>query len=179
MPEIKTLRGSAWVFGDLLDVDWEIMPFATEHLLKEKGIPLTEEELGKYCMTTIDPEFPKKVSKGDFIVAGENIGYGHDHDAACKSIKGAGIAAVLCESTNGNFHRNCLHHGLPVGICKGLKEKVKQGNELEIDFAKGIVKNLTTGDELNFPPIPGFLLEMLEAGGLYPHLRKQIKEGEV
>ena len=179
MPSAKKLRGKAWVFGDLLDVDWEIMPFATLHVLKEKGIPVSEEELGKYCMTTIDSEFPKKVKKGDFIVAGENMGYGHDHDTACISIKGAGIAAVLCESTNGNFHRNSIHHGLPVCVCKGIKEKVKQGDDLEVDLAKGIVKNMTTGQELCFSPIPDFLLEMLEEGGLYPQLRKQIKEGKV
>ena len=179
MPGAKKLRGRAWVFGDLLDVDWEIMPFATLHVLKEKGIPVSEEELGKYCMTTIDPEFPKKVKKGDFIVAGENMGYGHDHDTACISIKGAGIAAVLCESTNGNFHRNSIHHGLPVCVCKGIKGKVKQGDDLDVDLAKGIVKNMTTGEELCFPPIPDFLLEMLEEGGLYPQLRKQIKGGKV
>jgi 3-isopropylmalate/(R)-2-methylmalate dehydratase small subunit len=179
MPAAKKLRGRAWVFGDLLEVDWDIMPFATQHQLKEKGIPLTEEVLGKYCMTTLDPEFPKKVKKGDFLIAGENMGYGHDHDAACISIKGAGIAAVLCESTNGNFHRNCIHHGLPLSVCKGIKGKVNQGDELEVDLAEGIVKNLTAGEELRFLPIPEFLLEMLAAGGLYPQLTKQIQEGKV
>jgi 3-isopropylmalate/(R)-2-methylmalate dehydratase small subunit len=179
MAAAKKLRGKAWVFGDLLDVDWEIMSWATQRVLREKGIPLTEEELGKYCMTTVDPEFPKKVKKGDFIVAGENMGYGHDHDTACISIKGAGIAAVLCESTNGNFHRNSIHHGLPVSVCKGIKGKVKQGDELEVDLAEGAVKNITTGEELRFPPIPDFLLEMLAEGGLYPQLRKRIKEGMV
>ena len=178
MPSIKKLSGSAWVFGDLLDVDWEIISFANLKMLKEKGIPWTEEELGKYCMTNVNPEFPKQVKKGDFIVAGENMGYGHDHDAACISIKGAGIAAVLCESTNGNFHRNSIHHGLPVCVCKGIKEKVKQGDKLEVELAKGTVKNLTTDEVLPFPPIPDFLIEMLEAGGLYPQLKKQIKEGK-
>jgi 3-isopropylmalate/(R)-2-methylmalate dehydratase small subunit len=179
MPETKKLRGKSWVFGDLLDVDWEIMSWATHRMLKEKGIPLTEEELGKHCMAIVDPEFAKKANKGDFIIAGENMGYGHDHDAACISIKGAGIAAVLCESTNGNFHRNSIHHGLPVCVCKGIKGMVKQGDELEVDLAKGIVKNLNTEEKLRFSPVPDFLLEMLEAGGLYPQLKKQIEEGKV
>ncbi|MFC1861991.1 3-isopropylmalate dehydratase [Chloroflexota bacterium] len=175
----KKLRGRAWVFGDLMDVDWEICPFETVRMLQEKGIHITEKELGKYCMTTVDPEFPKKVKRGDFIVAGENMGYGHGHDHACMSIKGAGIAAVLCESTNALFHRDSIHHGFPVIDCKGVKEKVNQGDELEVDLVEATIRNLTTGEELRFPPIPGFLLEMLEAGGLYPQLEKRIKEGKV
>jgi 3-isopropylmalate/(R)-2-methylmalate dehydratase small subunit len=173
------LRGRAWVFGDLLDVDWEICPFETVRLLEEGGKRVTEEELGKYCMTVVDPEFPKKVRRGDFIVAGEGMGYGLAHDHASLSIKGVGVAAVLCESTNPNFHRESIHHGLPVIECRGIKKIVSQGDELEVDLVRATVKNLTTGEKLHFHPIPGFLLEMIKAGGLYPQLEKQIKRGEI
>lgn len=78
------MRGKAWVFEGLLDVDWEILPFDTLRELKAKGIPLNYEQLGKYAMTMVDPDFPKKVQKGDFIVAGECMGYGHDHDEASR-----------------------------------------------------------------------------------------------
>jgi 3-isopropylmalate/(R)-2-methylmalate dehydratase small subunit len=179
MPASKKLKGTAWVFGDLMDVDWDIISYRTMIALREKKIPLTEAELGKYCMKNVDQDFPQKVKKGDFIVAGENMGYGHDHDYACTAIKGAGVAAVLCESTNGNFHRNSFHHGLPVVVCKGIKAKVKGGDDLEVDLAKGILKNLTTGDGLRFLPVPDFLLEMVDAGGIYPLLKKQIAEGKV
>ena len=179
MSSIKKMRGKAWVFGDLMDVDWEICPFDIVYQLMNRGIPVTEEEVGKYCMTNVDPEFPKKVNRGDFIVGGKNFGYGHDHDHACVSIKGAGVAAVICESTNGNFMRNSIHHALPVIAYKGIKEKVKEGDELKVDLAAGTITNLTTGEELHFVPFPDFLLEIIEAGGLYPHMKKQIKEGKV
>ncbi len=179
MPSVKKLRGGAWVFGDLMDVDWEICPYDVIVQLRGKGVPVTDEEVGKYCMVNVDPDFPKKVKKGDFIVAGENFGYGHDHYHACVSIKGAGVGAVVCESTNANFMRNSLHHALPVIVCKGIKSKVKQGDELEIDLAAGTITNLTTGEGLRFVPFPDFLLEIMGAGGLYPHLKKQIKEGKV
>jgi 3-isopropylmalate/(R)-2-methylmalate dehydratase small subunit len=93
------LRGKAWVFGDILDVDWEICSFEELRTLQAKGVKPSPESLGPYCMTVVDPEFPKKVQKGDFIVAGENMGYGHDHDHASMSIQGAGVAAVVCDST--------------------------------------------------------------------------------
>lgn len=178
MPGAKKLRGKSWVFGDLMDVDWEICPFDIMNQVRNAGKAVTPEEMGKYCMTTVDPEFPKKVRPGDFIVAGENFGYGHDHHHACMSVKGAGVAAVVCESSNANFIRNSIHNGLPVVVCKGVKAAVKQGDELEIDLAAGSIANLTTGKELRFVPLPGFLLEMLEAGGLYPYTRERLKKGK-
>jgi 3-isopropylmalate/(R)-2-methylmalate dehydratase small subunit len=171
------LRGHAWVFGDILDVDWEICPFETLRTLMHQGIAATPESLGPYCMTVVDPDFPKKVQKGDVIVAGENMGYGHDHDHACISIKGAGVAAVLCDSTNGNFYRNSVEHGLPIIEYPGIRAATEQGDEIEVDLAEGRVRNVTQGKEFRFTPYPQTLLDMIEAGGLYPHLKAQIAQG--
>ena len=172
------MRGKAWIFQGLLDVDWEICPFETLRQLRERGVNPTYEELGKYAMTKVDPEFPKKVNKGDFIVAGEGMGYGHDHDHACISLRGAGVAAVVCESSNSNFLRNCMDHGLPLIQCRGINAIVREGDELEIDLKSGIVKNLRSGEQLSFPPFPPFLLEMIQDGGLYPHLEKRIRSNQ-
>jgi 3-isopropylmalate/(R)-2-methylmalate dehydratase small subunit len=173
-----TMSGQAWVFQGILDVDWEICPYETLRMLREKGGPITYEELGKYCMTKVDPDFPDKVQKGDFIVAGENMGYGHDHDHACMSIRGAGVGAVLCESTNANFLRNCIEHGLPIIEIKGISSMAETGSKLQVDLVNGSVNNLGTGEMLNFRPFPEFLLEMLKDGGLYPHLEKQQGRGD-
>ncbi|MFC1987467.1 3-isopropylmalate dehydratase [Chloroflexota bacterium] len=179
MSKIRELQGRSWVFGDLMDVDWEICAFDVYQQLKGQNIPITEEAVGKYCMINVDPDFPNKVKKGDFIVAGENFGYGHDHDHACIALKGAGVAAVLCESTNANFMRNSIHHALPVIVCRGIQKKVKEGDELKIDLKAGTIVNLSTNEEMRFVPPPDFLLEIIGAGGLYPHLEKQIREGRV
>jgi 3-isopropylmalate/(R)-2-methylmalate dehydratase small subunit len=176
MIDTKKMKGKAWVFGDILDVDFDICPIeATKGSFRPKG----EEDWGKYCMTNLDPDFPKKVKKGDFIVAGINFGYGHDHESAPLSIKGCGVAAVICESTNRNFLRNSVHIGVPVIELPGIKGKVSQGNELEVDLKAGTVRNLTTGDTLTFAPYPDFLIEIIEAGGLYPLLREKLPKGEV
>ncbi|MBI2859485.1 MAG: 3-isopropylmalate dehydratase [Chloroflexi bacterium] len=172
------LRGHAWVFGDFMGVDFEILPWDVIVQRRIKGISeLTEKELGKYCMTNVDPEFPAKVGDGDFIIGGKNFGCGHDHYHACRAIKGAGVAAVVCESSNTNFVRNSIHTGLPVIVYKGIRDKVVQGNELEIDLAKGTISILTTSQELRFKPYPDFLLKMILEGGLYAQLERQIAEG--
>ena len=121
--EQRRLRGSAWVFRGILDVDWEICSYALVRDLQRKGI-LTYEQLGPYCMVNVDPGFPRKVRPGDFIVAGENMGYGHDHDHACMSIRGAGVGAVLCESAAPYFLRNSIDHGLPVLEVPGVTSVV-------------------------------------------------------
>lgn len=179
MPSLGKMDGKAWVFEEgPLDVDWEICAFEVLRELRAKGIDTNYEELGKYCMVNVDPDFPKKVQKGDFLVAGENMGYGHDHDHACMSIKGSGVGAVICESTNANFLRNSFDHGLAIVEIPDVLKKVHQGDNLELDLAAGTLKNLTTEEEITFTPVPDFLIDQIQSGGLYQYLAGQIKAGK-
>lgn len=181
------LEGRAWLFGDNLDADWEICSLETLAELQAKGVPLTAETLGETCLQSLDPVFAQRVNPGDFLVAGQNTGYSaacldgdpedpHLIGAASLALKGAGIGAILCESTNMTFLRNCLDHGLPVVECRELRGKVQQGDHLRVDLALGTIVNRTTGEELGFSPYPSFLLEMVRGGGLYPQLARQIPE---
>ncbi len=176
----SVLRGKAWRFEGLIDTDWGICPVEYMEAFRENPNKTYEQrlaELGSHCMTTIDPSFPEKVQTGDIIVGDEGFGYGHDHDHACMSIKGAGIAAVICESSNVNFMRNAIHHGLPVVEVKGIMDGTSTGDELEVDLTGGVVRNLTKGNTLIFVPYPDFILEIIEAGGLYKQLKAQVKSG--
>lgn len=177
--------GRAWVFEGVLDVDWEICPLQIMRQLRER-LALGEmsreglyKEYGKYCLTKVDPEFPTKVRKGDFIVSGEGMGYGHDHDHACMSVRGAGVGAVLCNASGAYFKRNSIHHGLPVVEVKGILAATKQGDELEVDLAAGAVANLNSGRILHFSPYPDFLIEIIQAGGIYPLLKSKIAAGHL
>ena len=182
------LQGSAWVFGDQLDADWQICSLDRLAELKDRGIPLTAETLGKYCLEGVDREFPQQVSQGDILVAGENVGYSNaclDGDpedphligAASMALKGVGIAAVLCQSANATFLRNSLHHGLPVVECREIKGKVRKADILRIDLARGLIVNSSTGGQCLFTPYPPFLLEMVRAGGVYAQLDRRGQNG--
>lgn len=176
----KVLRGRVWRFEGILDVDREICslkhagPFGP-------GVNMTFEErmreLGPHCLTLVDPDFPNKVRPGDLVVGGEGFGYGHDHEHACISLRGAGVGAVLCEAANTNFKRNSINLGLPVIEVKGIMSETKTGDELEVTLAEGRVRNLTTEKTLTFIPYPDFILEIIEAGGVYPQLTNQVKNG--
>ena len=173
-----SMKGKAWLFGDMLDVDWEICPYETfVQVFRSKGIRNpTAEEVGQYCMIVVDPEFPKKVKKGDFIVAGETFGYGHDHDHACLAILGSGVAAVICNSCSGLFLRMALERGLPVVEYPGIRQLTQQGDELELDLVGGHIVNLTQGTKYAFAPYPQFLLDMIDSGGVLNVTRKRLED---
>lgn len=174
---MQPMRGKAWIFRGVLDVDWEICVFEISHELQAKGI-YTPEEIGKYCMAKVDPDFSKKVQKGDFII-GEFMGFGHDHDHACLSILGAGVAAVICETSAPYFLRNSIERGLPVVELPGVLAAVQQGDQLELDLEKGSLANVSSGIELKFESMPSFILEKLAVGGMVPLLKREVDAGRI
>lgn len=168
------LEGTAWVFGDNLDADRDICPLEEYQELVRRGIPLTAEALGGICLGRIAPWFARQVRPGDLLVAGENVGASvacldgdpndpHGLGAAPLALKGAGIGAVLCRSSNMTFLRNAWEHGLPVVECAELRGRVSQGNRLLVDLEAGTISNRTTGEVLSFVPYPPFLVEMARA----------------
>jgi 3-isopropylmalate dehydratase small subunit len=160
------LRGRAWCFGGLLDVDWEICPRRVKEELRQRGREPSNEEYGRYCMTVLDPTFPDRVQRGDFIVGEAGFGYGHDHHHACQSILGCGVGAVLCDSATTYFVRNSLHLGLLVLEIPGVFAATSTGDALEVDLERGTVTNATTNWQGMFAPLPGFLLDIVAAGGV-------------
>ena len=162
------MKGKTWKFGN--DVD-------TDLILPGRYLVLRSEiDLAKHVMEGADPEFSKKVNKGDIIVGGKNLGCGSSREHAPIAIKGAGISAVVAESFARIFYRNSINIGLPLIEIKDISKNVSQGDELEIDMEKGILKNLTTGKEFEIKGLPEFMVEILDEGGLIPYLKTHIDE---
>ena len=173
----KVLRGKVWRYEGIMDVDGDIIGRGGNRMPPGTS---AEERLKRYaerCLTSVDPDFPKKVHKGDFVVGGPGFGYGHDHEQACLALIGCGVGAVLTEAANANFKRNSIAFGLPVAGVKGIMSATKTGDELEVDLVKGTVKNITKGKTLSFTPFPKYILEILEAGGVNPLVEKRVKAG--
>ena len=162
----KKITGKCWVFGDNVDTD-AILP--ARYL-----VYTTEEELSKYAMTGIDPEFPEKAEKGDIIVGGKNFGSGSSREHAPIGLKGLGISLVIAESFARIFYRNAINIGLPLLECKDITKYVNEGDILDVDLENGIIKNITTGKELKGQKLPDFMMEILNDGGLIPHLKKKM-----
>lgn len=163
---MSALRGRAWTFGRDIDTDL-IIP---ARYLNMK----TAEELAGHVMEDADPTFVQKVRPGDFIVAKENFGCGSSREHAPLAIKGAGVSAVIAKSFARIFYRNALNTGLPILVAPEAAEGIKEGDELMVDLATGEIEDLTSGVTYQAQPLPPFMRELVEAGGLLPYLKKRV-----
>jgi 3-isopropylmalate/(R)-2-methylmalate dehydratase small subunit len=132
-----------------------------------------EKELAKHCLEDLDVKFIKKVKPGDVIVAGENFGCGSSREHAVWAIRGAGVQTVIAKSFARIFYRNAINCGFYLIESPEALEKINDGDKLEIDYKTGLIKNKTTGADINFKPLPSFALEIIEAGGLLDHIKKK------
>ncbi len=125
-----------------------------------------EAELAKHCLEDLDVEFVKKVKPGDVIVAGENFGCGSSREHAVWAIRGVGVQTVIAKSFARIFYRNAINNGFYIIESPDALGKINDGDELEIDYKAGLIKNKTTSVDINFKPLPDFALEIIKAGGL-------------
>ena len=157
------LKGKAFKFGDGISTDY-IIP--GKYLSLRSNLP----ELAKHVLEDADPTFAKRVQKGDFVVAGKNFGLGSSREHAPIVIKMSGASAVLAKSFARIFFRNAINQGLPVLVCD--TDKIKDGDELEVDLENGVVRDLTNGSSVTFAKMPGIMLGILNEGGLIPYIDK-------
>lgn len=158
------MNSKAYVFGDNVDTD-VIIP--ARYLNS-----FDEAELASHCMEDIDADFVKKVNKGDIVVAGYNFGCGSSREHAPIAIKAAGVSAVIAKSFARIFYRNALNIGLPILECPECG-KISQGDELEIDFDEGVIKNLSKGESYRTEPFPPFIKSIIEKGGLLRSIKDE------
>lgn len=130
-------------------------------------------ELAAHCMEDLDAEFVKKIADGDVIVAGEDFGCGSSREHAVWALQGAKVGAVIAGSFARIFYRNCINCGFyPIELAEAT-EKINDGDEIEIDYKAGIIKNVTAGTDVEFKALPDFAIEIVNDGGLLEHIKNQ------
>lgn len=130
-------------------------------------------ELVKHCLEDLDKDFVNKVQAGDIIVAGEDFGCGSSREHAVWAIRGAGVKSVIAKSFARIFYRNAINNGFYVIESPDGLEKINNGDELEIDYKAGVIKNKTADVDIKFKPLPDFALEIINNGGLLEHIKKK------
>jgi 3-isopropylmalate/(R)-2-methylmalate dehydratase small subunit len=148
------LKGKVWKFGDNID---------TDAIIPARYLNTSDpEELAKHLMEDADEDFPSKVKAGDLIIAEANFGCGSSREHAPIAIKAAGVQAVVAKSW------------LPIFESEEASEKIKEGDEIEVDADRGVIKNITSGEEYTAKPIPPFMQELISAGGLIEWTKKRL-----
>ncbi|CAD7771667.1 2,3-dimethylmalate dehydratase small subunit [Candidatus Methanoperedenaceae archaeon GB37] len=159
------ITGKAWCFGDNID---------TDIIIPARYLNTSDpQELAKHCMEGIRPDFAQSVKDGDIIIAGRNFGCGSSREHAPLAIKAAGIKAIIAKSFARIFYRNAFNIGLLLIEAENVVETTEEGDVLKLDLEKGEVINLTKNLCLPIQPLPGFMKELIEDGGLIPHLAKK------
>ncbi len=161
-------KGTVFKYGNNIDTD-VIIPARYLNTTDHK-------ELASHCMEDIDKSFIQRVKEGDLIVAGDNFGCGSSREHAPIAIKAAGVSCVIARTFARIFYRNSINIGLPIMECPEAADAIQEGDEVEVDFSTGIIRDITTGETFQAAPFPDFIRSIIDKGGLMASLKEQIKE---
>ena len=156
-------KGMIFKFHNDLDTDQII---ASQYLL----LP-NLEEMKEHTFESLDPDFPKKVRPGDFVVGGENFGCGSSREQAPGVLKALGVQAVVAKSFARIFYRNAINIGLPVIVCKDLYDHVSDGDEMDLSLTDGTAS--VNGQTFTCTKLPPYMQNILDQGGLIASLNKE------
>ena len=154
------LPGRVWRFGN--DVD-------TDAIIPGRFLTLYDpRELAKHAVEGTRDDFAGGAKDGDLIVAGRNFGCGSSREHAPLALKGAGIRVIVAGSFARIFYRNAINSGMLPLVCPGAPE-IRDGQTGELDLERGILT--VEGKRYELEPVPGFLREIVDAGGLVEYAR--------
>ena len=157
------LTGKVWRYGDNIDTD-VILP--ARYLNTSNP-----QELAVHCMEDIDKSFVSQVKEGDIMVGGSNFGCGSSREHAPVAIKANGITCVIATNFARIFYRNAINIGLPLLEIGEDSAKIKAGDILSVDLQNGEITNTTSGEKINSQPLPGFIQDIAQAGGLINYVK--------
>jgi 3-isopropylmalate/(R)-2-methylmalate dehydratase small subunit len=152
----------AWKFGD--DINTDVITPGRYTVTTDK------KRLGEIAFIEYRPDFGKNVKAGDIIVAGNNFGCGSSREHSPVAIKAAGISAVIAKSFARIFFRNSINIGLPLFVSEDA-DKMDDGDEVEIDFKTGEIRDKSKGITIKVKPLPAFMQKIVDKGGLVEFLR--------
>jgi len=122
-----------------------------------------------------NPQFANEVKEGDIIVAETNFGCGSSREHAPIALKAKGISCVIAKSFARIFYRNAFNMGLPILECKQAVDGISDGQGVEVDLVTGEIKNNSTNQRFKAIPIPAFMQQIIDDGGLMEHIAKRSK----
>ena len=161
--------GRAWVYGDDIDTD---RLFPGRYLFC-----VTDDEMRAHALEDLDDRFRTEVRPGDIVVGGRNFGCGSSREQAVACLRVHGVRSVIAASFARIYSRNAVNNGVAPIVCPDAAAALRDGDRVTVDPAAGTVRR---GDDVwRFEPLPPFLQDILDAGGLVPHLRRQVEAGAI
>lgn len=165
-----TSRGRAYVLGNNIPHDGGVISF--DAVLARTTDP---QELIPRLFAQVDPALAAKIKPGDFIVAGHNFLAGKAHNNGLLAMKALGLR-ILCESMGIRAFQGVVGLALPcLPSCVGVTSLVSDGDEIEVDFLAGVVRNLSKNTVGTYTGVPDGVKNMIEQGGMLGLLASHLK----
>ena len=164
---MNIIKGQAYILGDDINTD-DIVP---SHTLTMRD----SNEMAKYTLEFIDPDFAEITKKGLIIIAGFNFGTGSSREEAVNVFKILGIKAIIAKSFSRIYYRNLINNGMMCITCDWNDKTISNNDQLEISIDNGKILNKTKDLVIEFKKLPQFLKEIMESGGILNLLKKRIK----
>ncbi|GAB3324218.1 3-isopropylmalate dehydratase small subunit [Bordetella tumulicola] len=158
----------AWCVGDDVDTD-QLAPGA----YMKFGIA----DIARHCLEGVRPDFASGVQPGDVLVAGRNFGIGSSREQAAAALVELGLCAVIAPSFGGLYFRNGFNVGLLLLTCERAGE-IAEGESIRIDLPRHCIVR-ANGVTLPCDPVPDFLLDMVQAGGLLMQIKRRLANGSL
>lgn len=159
------IQGRVWSFGDDIDTDL---------IIPARYINISDgAELAKKCFADYNPDFAGKVSQGDVLIAGRNFGCGSSREHAPLALNAAGIGVIIARSFARIFYRNAFNIGLPLIESEEAVDELSDGEEIIVDLATGEIKDRNEHKSFPTKPIPEFMRDLIQAGGLVNYIREK------
>ena len=155
--------------------------YKRDHINTDEIIPArylntdNEAELATHCLEDLDADFIKNTKSGDIVVAGDDFGCGSSREHAVWAIRGAKVGTVIAKTFARIFYRNAIDCGFYLIESADALDNINDGDNIEIDYDNGVIKNITSGKDITFNPLPDFAVEIIKDGGLLEHIKKTMK----
>ena len=158
-----TVTGRAWVFP-AANVNTDVMmPAAT--------FRMSPAEQAKHVFEHYRPGWAAAVEEGDIIVGGRNFGTGSSRPAP-SLMSDLGIRAIIAESLNGLFFRNCINSGIAAAECPGIVAVVAEPDVITLDLRSGTIINTRSAVTIAGSALPDELIAIIDDGGLLRRLER-------
>lgn len=155
------VKGRVWVIKkDNIDTDM---------IFHNRYLSITDlSEMGQYSFDNLDgyKDFAKQVKPGDIVIVGKNFGCGSSRQQAVDCFKSLGVSVVIAESFGAIYERNAINNAMPVIIAEGITKKIKDKDEISVDFTTGEIVDKTQDKTYHAKPFSKSQLEIYKRGGL-------------
>ena len=165
---MENARGNCIKYGDNVDTD-VIIP-ARYLAIQDRSL------LATHAMEDIDKDFHKKMKKGDILIAGKNFGCGSSREHAPQVLKDSGVSCIIAESFARIFFRNAINIGLAIVESPDAAKEIKEGDEVEVDFSAGKIRDISSDKSYDMAVFPPFLQDMIDKGGLIAFVNESLEK---